>query len=333
MIQTFKLKNNHLINTELGSNLEEDLKKSVWVDLLEPNDEERKIIKQYLNQTLPENHELEDLESSARFFEDDYGLHLHSFFYYEEKNDEEDGTNTKIEEPNVASVAFTIHNNSLFTLRENDLAAFRLYRLRSRHSKLIDGNGYEILLDLMETKIEQLADVIENTYTELEKINHLIIKNPEKKNKVENHLNQAIASLTRIEDMSSKVGLCLMDTQRALSFLLRKKRLPQNQLEQAQDILRDIDSLSPHNDALFQKVNFLMQAAMGFINIEQNNIMKFFSVISVMFLPATLVASTYGMNFEFMPELKMTYGYPMAVGLMVTVASLPYFYFKKKGWL
>lgn len=76
-----------------------------------------------------------------------------------------------------------------------------------------------------------------------------------------------------------------------------------------------------------------MQAAMGFINIEQNNIMKFFSVISVMFLPATLVASTYGMNFEFMPELKMTYGYPMAVGLMVTVASLPYFYFKKKGWL
>ena len=146
-------------------------------------------------------------------------------------------------------------------------------------------------------------------------------------------LNEALSDLTELEDVSSKVRLCLMDTQRALSFLLRKTRLPNNQLEQARDIMRDIESLQPHNESLFQKVNFLMQAAMGFINIEQNRIMKFFSVVSVMFLPATLVASTYGMNFEFMPELHFQYGYPMAIGLMILAAATPYVYFKRKGWL
>ena len=124
-----------------------------------------------------------------------------------------------------------------------------------------------------------------------------------------------------------------MDTQRALGFLVRKTRLPANQLEQAREILRDIESLQPHNESLFQKVNFLMQAAMGYINIEQNKIMKFFSVVSVMFLPETLVASTYGMNFEFMPELHFKYGYPMAIGLMIGAAITPYIYFKRKGWL
>jgi magnesium and cobalt transport protein corA len=145
--------------------------------------------------------------------------------------------------------------------------------------------------------------------------------------------NEALNTLTEQEDTSSKVRLCLMDTQRALGFLVRKTRLPPNQLEQAREILRDIESLQPHNESLFQKVNFLMQAAMGYINIEQNKIMKFFSVVSVMFLPATLVASTYGMNFEFMPEIHFKYGYPMAIGLMIGAALTPYIYFKRKGWL
>lgn len=145
--------------------------------------------------------------------------------------------------------------------------------------------------------------------------------------------DEALATLTEQEDTSSKVRLCLMDTQRALSFLVRKTRLPANQLEQAREILRDIESLQPHNESLFQKVNFLMQAAMGFINIEQNRIIKIFSVVSVIFLPPTLVASNYGMNFNNMPELGFAYGYPMALGLMGLAAFAPYWYFKRKGWL
>lgn len=321
MIRAFSLNNDRLISVD--ETTQDQLNQAIWIDLVDPTDEERSVLEHRLDQTLAEEHELEDLEASARFFEDEDGLHLHSFFYCLDDDDYAD----------IATVGFTIRDGRLFTLRERDLPAFRLYRMRSRRAKLIDGNAYELLLDLFETKIEQLADVIENIYADLEKLSRVVLNTHEGHNKGEHNFDDALAELTELEDASSKVRLCLMDTQRALSFLLRKTRLPNNQLEQARDIMRDIESLQPHNESLFQKVNFLMQAAMGFINIEQNRIMKFFSVVSVMFLPATLVASTYGMNFEFMPELHFKYGYPMAIGLMICAAATPYLYFKRKGWL
>ncbi|HDL5698962.1 TPA: magnesium/cobalt transporter CorA [Mannheimia haemolytica] len=317
MIRAFALDNARLISVdETNPTLLND---AIWIDLIDPSEAERTVLENRLDQTLAEERELEDIEASARFFEDEDGLHLHSFFYCLDDDDYAD----------IATVAFTIRDGRLFTLRDRDLPAFRLYRMRSRREKLIDSNAYELLLDLFETKIEQLADVIEEVYADLEKLSRVIL-NGQQENE---NFNDALSRLTEFEDASSKVRLCLMDTQRALSFLLRKTRLPNNQLEQARDIMRDIESLQPHNESLFQKVNFLMQAAMGYINIEQNRIMKFFSVVSVMFLPATLVASTYGMNFEFMPELHFQYGYPMAIGLMIVAASAPYLYFKRKGWL
>lgn len=316
MINAFALEDARLVRIDESA---EPLNTAIWLDLIEPTIEERETLQESLGQSLASFLELEDIEASARFFEDEDGLHLHSFFYCEDENDYAD----------LASVAFTIRDGRLFTLRERDLPAFRLYRMRSRRMKLIDSNAYELLLDLFETKIEQLADVIETVYSDLENLSHVILNGKQQGDS----LNEALSDLTELEDVSSKVRLCLMDTQRALSFLLRKTRLPNNQLEQARDIMRDIESLQPHNESLFQKVNFLMQAAMGFINIEQNRIMKFFSVVSVMFLPATLVASTYGMNFEFMPELHFQYGYPMAIGLMILAAATPYVYFKRKGWL
>ncbi|WP_373818372.1 magnesium/cobalt transporter CorA [Glaesserella sp.] len=321
MIRAFSLNNDRLISVD--ETIQDQLNDAIWIDLIDPTDEERSVLEHRLDQTLAEEHELEDLEASARFFEDEDGLHLHSFFYCLDDDDYAD----------IATVGFTIRDGRLFTLRERDLPAFRLYRMRSRRTKLIDGNVYELLLDLFETKIEQLADVIENIYADLEKLSRVVLIAQEEQYKANHNFDDALSDLTELEDASSKVRLCLMDTQRALSFLIRKTRLPNNQLEQARDIMRDIESLQPHNEALFQKVNFLMQAAMGFINIEQNRIMKFFSVVSVMFLPATLVASTYGMNFEFMPELKFEYGYPMAICLMICAAASPYIYFKRKGWL
>lgn len=322
MIRAFALQHDRLVNVD--ETAPNRLNEAIWIDLVDPSDEERSVLEHRLDQTLAEEHELEDLEASARFFEDEDGLHMHSFFYCLDDEDYAD----------ISTVGFTIRDGRLFTLRERDLPAFRLYRMRSRRAKLIDGNPYELLLDLFETKIEQLADVIETIYADLEKLSRVILSGQEQNKRAENSkLDDALADLTELEDASSKVRLCLMDTQRALGFLLRKTRLPNNQLEQARDIMRDVESLQPHNESLFQKVNFLMQAAMGFINIEQNRIMKIFSVVSVMFMPATLIASTYGMNFEKMPELHFEYGYPMALGLMVCAATLPYIYFKRKGWL
>lgn len=299
---------------ELGVQLNDAL----WIDLLEPTEEERDVLQEGLGQNLASYLELEDLEASARFFEDEDGLHLHSFFYCEDENDYAD----------IATVAFTVRDGRLFTLRDRELPAFRLYRMRSRSQRLQECNAYELLLDLFETKIEQLADVIETVYSDLEKLSRVILDG-----KQGEAFDEALALLTEQEDVSSKVRLCLMDTQRALSFLVRKTRLPASQLEQAREVLRDIESLQPHNESLFQKVNFLMQAAMGFINIEQNRIIKIFSVVSVIFLPPTLVASNYGMNFAEMPELGFKFGYPMALCLMGIAAFMPYWYFKRKGWL
>ncbi|MDP8079358.1 magnesium/cobalt transporter CorA [Phocoenobacter skyensis] len=318
MIKAFALEENNTRLIRVNEDNPNTLNNSIWVDLVDPSEEERCVLEKGFSQTLAEERELEDLEASARFFEDEDGLHLHSFFYCLDEEDYAD----------MATVAFTIRDGRLFTLRERELPAFRLYRMRTRTAKLTDGNAYELLLDLFETKIEQLADVIEDIYADLEKLSRVVLDG-----KQGEAFDEALSSLTEFEDASSKVRLCLMDTQRALSFLVRKTRLPTNQLEQAREILRDIESLQPHNEALFQKVNFLMQAAMGFINIEQNRIIKLFSVVSVMFLPPTLVASNYGMNFANMPELSFAYGYPLAIGLMILAAVAPYCYFKYKGWL
>lgn len=322
MINAFAIENAHLVrldeNNGTQPNFAENLNSAIWLDLIAPTTEERQLLQDDLQQNLANFLELEDIEASARFFEDEDGLHLHSFFYDEDEQDYAD----------LVSVAFTLRDGRLFTLRDRELPAFRLYRMRSRNQRLELCNAYEVLLDLFETKIEQLAGVIENVYADLEKLSHIILDG-----KQGEEFDQALSTLTEQEDASSKVRLCLMDTQRALSFLVRKTRLPAEQLEQAREILRDIESLQPHNESLFQKVNFLMQAAMGFINIEQNRIIKIFSVVSVVFLPPTLVASSYGMNFHFMPELSFKFGYPMALVIMLLAGMAPYWYFKRKGWL
>ncbi|MBD8108422.1 magnesium/cobalt transporter CorA [Erwinia persicina] len=319
MLSAFKLDQNRLTRLELDeSEARDELTGSVWVDLIEPEDAERDRVQTELGQSLATRPELEDIEASARFFEDEDGLHIHSFFFYEDADDHA-GNST---------VAFTIREGRLYTLRERELPAFRLYRMRARNQVLTDGNAYELLLDLFETKIEQLADEIENIYSDLEKLSRVIMEGQQG-----DAFDEALSTLAELEDIGWKVRLCLMDTQRALNFLVRKARLPGNQLEQAREILRDIESLLPHNESLFQKVNFLMQAAMGFINIEQNRIIKIFSVVSVVFLPPTLVASSYGMNFEFMPELKWSFGYLGAITLMILAGLAPYAYFKRKNWL
>lgn len=317
MLSAFKLDHSRLTRLELEDD-NDKLTTSVWVDLIEPEEGERERVQSELGQSLATRPELEDIEASARFFEDEDGLHIHSFFFYEDAEDHA-GNST---------VAFTIREGRLYTLRERELPAFRLYRMRARNQTLIDGNAFELLLDLFETKIEQLADEIENIYSALEKLSRVIMEGQQGE-----EYDLALSRLAELEDIGWKVRLCLMDTQRALNFLVRKARLPGNQLEQAREILRDIESLLPHNESLFQKVNFLMQAAMGFINIEQNRIIKIFSVVSVVFLPPTLVASSYGMNFEFMPELKWSFGYPAAIGLMILAGLAPYLYFKRKNWL
>jgi magnesium transporter len=302
--------------------LEEDsdaLYHAIWIDLLRPTEEERRRVEFIYRQNLPEPNEVEEIEATARFFEDEGGLHLHSYFSHREEG--------RID---YSTVVFTLSGTRLFTLHDYELPAFRMLRLRARREPDLITDAASILLALFETKLEELADLLEEIHTGLDRVGKLILEENEEGS---GELEDALDKLARQEDHNGKVRLCLMDTQRALTFLLRRSHLNDEQIKQVREILRDVDSLLPHSTFLFEKINFLMDAALSFINIEQNRTIKIFSVVAVVFLPPTLIASIYGMNFDFMPELHWPLGYPMALIIMIISSFAPYLYFKRKGWL
>ena len=298
------------------SELSNTLQVAMWIDLTAPTDDERQVIETLYEQPLPTSKEVREIEASARVNEGEDSLHIYSFFFQEEDH-----------RATTRAVAFTIKDNCIITLHDHPIPLFRLMRRRARHELDLIRDPLSVLLALFELKIEQLADQLEATHLALETISQTVLA------KEGRNLQGAIDSLTREEDGNGKVRLCLMDTQRALAFLLRRGRGDETVRDWIREILRDIESLLPHNAFLFEKVNFLMNAAMGLINIEQNQIIKIFSIAAVVFLPPTLIASIYGMNFEVMPELHWWWGYPLAVCAMLLSGIAPYWYFKRKGWL
>lgn len=292
------------------------LERSLWIDMVDPSDEERLAVARLHRSDLPEVDDVEEIEASARYIEDEDGLRVHSLFLQD------------IEGRTVSTtVAFLVNADRLITLHEHDLAVFRLLRLRARRQRDLAENQTALLLGLFETKIENLADRLEEVHKELEAVSAMVLMEEE------SDLKEAVNDLTRQEDVNGKIRLCLMDTQRALTFLLRRARLEAEDREWVREMLRDVDSLLPHNAFLFEKVNFLLDAAIGFTNIRQAKIIKIFSIAAVVFLPPTTIASIYGMNFAIMPELSWTLGYPFALGLIVISGITPYLYFKYKGWL
>jgi magnesium transporter len=241
---------------------------------------------------------------------------VHSSFLYQTEGRHE-----------ATTVAFTLRPDQLLTLREAEVADFRLYRMRARRHQVEAGSAVAILATIFEQKVENLADTVEDLHLESQIISHLVLED------VSASMENAIEQLARLEDSSGKVRLCLLDTQRSILFLTRHIRNHPVEVESLRGVLRDLETLMAHTNFLFEKVNFLMDAAQGFINIEQNQIIKIFSIAAVVFLPPTLVASIYGMNFRFMPELDWHLGYPVAVGVMILSGLAPYWYFKRKGWL
>jgi magnesium transporter len=316
MLNAFMLDDQQLVALHTDDDDPETLAAALWVDLVDPTDEEREQVAVLYRRELPEADEVDEIEASARFYQDEDGLHIHSLFLHEV-----DG------HPHNTSVAFTLSSQRLFSLREREIPAFRLLRMRARRMRNPSIDPVFIYTALQEIKIDDLADTLEEVHQGLEEVSRMVLEATDRR------LDEAIDELTRHEDVNGKVRLCLMDTQRDLIFLLRNGRPSEERTEQVRELLRDIDSLLPHNDFLFQKVNFLMNAAQGFISMEQNQIIKIFSIAAVVFLPPTLIASIYGMNFRVMPELDWSFGYPIALILMLLAGIAPYWYFKRRGWL
>lgn len=317
MLRLFKIENGLIHEIKYVSNeLNNYLTKADWIDAQEPDEDERALLQQMLRTELPESDEVEEIEASARYFVDQFGIHVHSLFLTQSE-----GRHTTV------SVAFILQEDRLITIREEDLADFRLLRMRVHRGQVAVESPQDLLVTLLEQKVENHADTLEELHRQLEEVSYMVLEDEE------SELEEAISKLARLEDSNGKIRLCLMDTQRNISFLLRNLKTQAEQLQNLRGIMRDIETLMPHTTFLFDKINFLMDSTQGFINIEQNQIIKIFSIAAVVFLPPTLVASIYGMNFEYIPELKWLLGYPWALGLMIISGLAPYWYFKRKGWL
>ncbi|UXY15965.1 magnesium/cobalt transporter CorA [Chitiniphilus purpureus] len=292
----------------------------VWVDLVDPTDDERELVQGVFRVELPEDEDLEDIEESARCYVDQAGLHINSYFLHQDN-----------EGANNVTVAFHLNRGRLLTMRQEELAVFRLFRLRARVQSGFVDTAEDILLSIYAISVEYDADVLEGIYTALDEVSQSVLKRSDEID--DEKMGETVAHIAQQEDVNGKVRLDLMDTRRALSFLLRSRVLDREQENDLREILRDLESLNNHTGFLFEKINFLMDAVMGLINLAQNKIIKIFSIASVVFLPPTMIASVYGMNFDLMPELQWQGGYPFALALMIASGIAPYWFFKKKGWL
>lgn len=320
MINAFVLQNGRLKQVYIGTRADLVNIEPVWVDLTEADDAERDWIKSIYQVILPGEDEVKDIEASARYYDAENGdLHLRTDFLVEE----EEGPSRSI------TVAFILTKTMLFSVHNEDLPVFRLVRMRARTRPGSIEGFKDVLLDLFATDAEYCADALEGIYLNLEDVSRRVLQ----KDFTDQDAAATLNAIAQEEDLNGRIRRNMMDTRRAVSFLMRGRLLNADQFEESRQILRDIESLDGHTSFLFDKINFLMDATVGLININQNKIIKIFSVASVAFLPPTLIASIYGMNFKLFPELDWTFGYPFSLTLMLASAITPFWYFRRRGWL
>ena len=316
MLRLFQLKSERIVRIEQEDFSQADLRRADWLDAHEPSAEERELLNTLLRSDLPQSNEVREIESSARYFIDEEGIHIHTLFLSHTEGRHKTET-----------VAFLLQPQRLITVREGKLADFRLLRLRARAGQVEASTATDLLLTILDQKVENLADFIEDIHRDLEAVSKVVLEEED------SDLEWAIDQLAKLEDSNGKIRLCLMDTQRGITFLQRHLRDDEQAQLVCSEVLHDVETLLTHTSFLFEKINFLMDSTQGFINIKQNQIIKTFSIAAVVFLPPAVVGSIYGMNFSNMPELDFVYGYPMALGFILASGIAPYLFFKFKGWL
>ncbi len=293
---------------EISINTPQDLLKAkpIWIDLVAPTFEDRIWVGDIFGIELPDPDKLRDLESSARFYVEENGeMHLHSDFLL----DKDDVSRNIV-------VAFILYQDILFSIRKEELPVFRLQRLRALSQLNYVSDSKDMLLDLYAANAEYSANALEDVYLALEVIGNHVLNKQISDEQAATLLND----ITNEEDLNGRIRRNVMDTRRAVSFLMRSKILARNQLEDSQQILRDIESLDGHTAFLFDKINFLMDAAVGFININQNRVVKRLTVTSVVFMPLNVLAGIGGMSeYSMMTQgvaWPIAYGF-FSIGLVI----------------
>ncbi|MCW5721493.1 MAG: magnesium/cobalt transporter CorA [Devosia sp.] len=304
----------------------------VWIDLLNPTQDDNRIVGASLGIHVPLQDEVEEIELSSRLYLEDGAEFLTITALTELDTDD----------PTKMPVTFILKNGVLVTARWCEPKPFAAYKLRAaRHKDVPSRNGEEVMIGLLEALIDRLADILEHIGTEIDAISREAFRNKASKaNKKTHELQALIERIGRQAEVLTLVQESLVSIGRVTVYHAAMDAAPrrgevgrESRRTWLKVIQRDVTSLSEHARGLNGRVNFLLDATLGLISLEQNQIIKIFSVAAVVFLPPTLVASIYGMNFSVMPELEWTLGYPFAIGLMVLFAVLPYLFFKRKGWL
>ena len=297
----------------------------LWVDLVEPTLEEERAVEQFLAIEVPTREEMREIETSNRLYEEDGALYMTATLV----------TRIDTDRPEAAAVTFILVRNKLITNRYHDPLPFRRYTAYAERHAASTGSALAVLAGLLEAVIERSADILERVSADLDELSASIFATREGRQNVSRDMRAVMERIGRIGDLVSKSRESLVSLGRLLSYVQQSSSvtLAPDVRARFKTLSRDVLALSDHASFVNSKTSFMLEATLGLINIEQNDIIKIFSVAAVAFLPPTLIASIYGMNFHFMPELDWKLGYPLALLLMVISAVLPYLYFRRRGWL
>lgn len=302
----------------------------VWIDLLNPTAEEDRVVEAQLGLNIPTRDEMEEIESSSRLYQED-GAEFMTLTAL---------TNLDSDDARKTPVTFILKGSTLITVRYADPKPFINYVARAKRPNIVScQTGELVMLGLIEALIDRMADSLERAGNEVDVISREVFSskasNATKKTR---NLQSVIERIGRQGDLLTMIRESLVSITRLASYHAAldggtNRAVSKESRTRVKIVQRDVSSLGEHAAFLSNKVNFLLDATLGLINLEQNQIIKIFSVAAVVFLPPTLVASIYGMNFDLMPELNWLLGYPWALFLMVLSAILPFVYFKRRGWL
>jgi len=297
----------------------------LWVDLFEPTLEEEHAVEQFLAIEVPTREEMREIETSNRLYEEDGALYMTATVLK--------GIDT--ERPEAAAVTFILVRNKLITNRYHDPLPFRRFIAHAERHPSVSTSAPAILAGLLESIIERIADLLERVGGDLDELSAGVFRPQRSRKNFSRDMRGVMERIGRDGDLISKARESLVSLGRLLSFAQQSGALALSTELRARfrTLARDVLALADHATFVSNKASFMLQATLGLINIEQNDIIKIFSVVAVVFLPPTLIASIYGMNFRVMPELDWTLGYPLALLMMVASAVLPYLFFKRRGWL
>jgi magnesium transporter len=297
---------------------------ALWLDMLNPTLEERRKVDKSLGLEMPTRADMEEIEISSRLYQEDSTLFMTAMVMAQ--------TDTDL--PTADAVTFVLTPDRLITIRYIDPQPFRTYALRCERSLVNANRGEIVLMQLLDAIVDRMADILEKTGADVEMTSAEIFA-PMVHKTGNRDFQSILRRLGQKHGLTSKMRESLLTIGRMLTFLTQAIDNKHNKDTRAhvKTLVRDVQSLQDHASFVATKVSYLQDGTLGLINNEQNNIIKIMSVAAMVFLPPTLFASIWGMNFHYIPELEWRWGYPLSIIVMIISAVLPYVYFKRRGWL